>query len=164
MGAALLRSAHGPSIDTGQRTVKPLELLKTDGWRVKLYAMGLDAHTLPDAELVDAARAVIVRSLPTPAIADGRYGVAFATVHAGEHGDYVVLDWWTGRDILKHHLFGAPRPHGGELRYGWPNNACCCVWELAVLWFERNAWFRHVLDGGRGHLDGYLAERMEGTV
>ncbi|MEM1178233.1 MAG: hypothetical protein AAGM22_07820 [Acidobacteriota bacterium] len=164
MGAALLRTGHGPSIDTGQRTTAFLELLEVDGWRLKLYGMGLHAQAMPDAELVDACRDLVIRALPTPAISEGRHGVGFATIHAGEQGDYLILDWWMGRDILKHHLFGAPRPHGGQLRYGWPDNACCCIWEMAVLWFERNAWFKHVLDRGRGDLEGYLAERLEGTV
>ncbi|MEM6795482.1 MAG: isochorismatase [Acidobacteriota bacterium] len=155
------------SVDTGLRHVRFLELLEESGWRLKLYGMSLGPEPPPE-ELIERARILIGRTLPMPAIAEERYGVGFATVHAGEHGDYLLLDWWYAQDTLRHHLFGAPRKPGesqsGKLRYGWPQNVCACIWELAVLWHERNAWYRHVLQDGRGDLEGYLADRLEGTV
>ena len=146
---------------TGERHVSCLELLEVDGWRVKLYAMTLGDEPLPDA-LLEESRELIARSLPTPAVNRVRSGAGYAIVHAGEHGDYLLLDWWHHQDLLAHHLFGAPK--GQRLRYGWPQNVCCCVFEMAVMWFERNAWYRHMLAGDGPNLDGYLAERLEGQI
>jgi hypothetical protein len=51
------------------------------------------------------------------------------------------------------------------LRYRYPEGAGCCVWELAVLWFERQAWVDTVLrHPGRGDFSRYLAARLEGEV
>lgn len=152
------------SIDTGLRHVRCLELLAVDGWRIKLYGMGLTTAP-PRSDWVEEGRQLIRKTLPTPARTDTRHGVGFAILHAGEDGRYLLLDWWARGDLLKQHLFGAPHHPAGNLRYGWPRGVLGCVWEMAVPWFERNAWWRHVLSRPDApDLDGYLAERLEGSV
>ena len=155
------------SLDTGQRRVRCLEPLEIDGWRLKLYGMSLQPEPAP-SPLLDQARERIRATLPRPAVTDERFGVGFATLHTGTSGTYLLLDWWVAGGILQHHLFGAPHgdPRGSErLEYGWPRGAACCVWEMAVLWFERNAWCRHVLAHPESpDLDAYLDDRLEGSV
>ena len=150
------------AIDTGLRHVTFLELAEIGDWRFKIYGMSPGPESL-DVRLIEEARELIGRTVPTRALTDSRLGVGFATVHAGEAGNYVLVDWWE-RDLLQHHLFGAPKEQR-QLEYGWPPGVSCCIWEMAVAWFERNAWYRHVLSReDRPDLDAYLADRLEGTV
>ncbi|MDA8016344.1 MAG: hypothetical protein MPN21_02750 [Thermoanaerobaculia bacterium] len=154
---------NAPNLDTGRRSVSLRELLTTDdGWRVKFYVMTCGDRAAPQA-LVDHALDLLHATLPTPVPSSQRERAAFATLHVGETGDYLLIDWWE-EDLLHHHLFGAQRPHDGDLRYGDPRGVCACVWEMAVLSFERDAWCRHVLLPRSPDLEGYLAERLEGTV
>ena len=64
---------------------------------------------------------------------------------------------------MQHHLFGAKK--GGAFEYQQPQGAGFCVWELAVIWFEREAWVKHVLQQAESpDLEGYLNERMNADV
>lgn len=162
------------SIDTGLRHVQFLELLEIDGWRLKLYGMGLTPAP-PAESFVEEGRQLIAGALPYPAQAKTRHGVGFATLHAGEQGNYLLLNWWESGDLLKQHLFGASHnaashnaashDAAGPLTYGWPRGIIGCIWEMAVPWFERNAWYRHALSRLEApDLDAYLATRLEGTI
>lgn len=152
------------AIDTGLRHVTCLKLFEVTGWQFKIYGMSLGPQP-PAADLVDVAKELVEQTVPLPAQTNERAGLGFVTVHQGEHGDYVLIDWWHLEDLLVHHLFGAQRPHDGELRYGWPRSVSGCIWEMAVPWFERNAWYRHVMSKPEApDYDAYLATRLEGTV
>src|SRR6266700_3544636 len=43
------------------------------------------------------------------------------------------------------HVYGALKGPDGQLQYNWPPGAGFCVWELAVCWFERQAWVEAIL-------------------
>ena len=63
--------------------------------------------------LLDSARRVAQRRLAMASQEDPRHhGLAVLTVHEGQDGDYVLVDWWSDNDILRHHNYGAPK--GGE--------------------------------------------------
>jgi hypothetical protein len=39
-----------------------------------------------------------------------------------------------------------------------------CVWELAIVAHERDAWVRHMLAPGQPDLDGYLADSLSALM
>ncbi|HVL78056.1 MAG TPA: hypothetical protein VM346_02095 [Sphingomicrobium sp.] len=143
-----------------ERPLSFLELWRPPGWTIKVY--GLSAiGSAPRQELIDRAKRVAARRL---AAGPRGHGVGWLLIHEGEDGDYVLIDWWVGQDMIQHHLYGAPRGKN-RLRYRWPDGDAFCVWELPVCWFEREAWVRHVLSRGPGaDMDAYLEERLEGWV
>jgi hypothetical protein len=126
------------------RPVRFLEWWEWHGWRIKVYGISARAEHPPEA-LVQTAREIAREKLPQPAVSESHYGVGYLIVHEGESGDYVLVDWWSNQDIVQHHLYGAPKGHEGKLDYHWPPGAGFCVWELAVCWFEREAWVETVL-------------------
>lgn len=145
------------------RPVRPLELLRHEGWRLKCYGVSARGGS-PSRALIDQAHAIARQSLPTPASTSDRYGVGWLIIHDGAEGDYVLVDWWSHQDIVQHRVFGAPKG-AGPLRAGWPQGAGFCVWELAVCWHERQAWIRHVLArSGQPDIDAYLADLLAGEV
>ena len=157
------------------RPVRFLRLARVGGWRVKTY--GVSAHAeWPDPALVDAALALADRHLPRPAVAPAsalasevpvsteRYGVAIVIAHEGLDGAFALVSWWTGENMLAHHAFVAPGPPYA-FRPLAPTGIVACVWELAVLAFERGAWVETVLANPAGpDLDAYLARRLEADV
>ena len=153
------------------RPVRFLRLAEVGGWRVKTY--GVSAHAEhPDPALVDAALALADRLLPRPAVAPAsgaavsteRYGVAVAIAHEGLDGAFALLSWWAGENMLAHHAFVAPGPPY-VFRPLAPTGIVACVWELAVLAFEREAWVETVLANPDGpDLDAYLARRLSADV
>jgi hypothetical protein len=126
------------------RSARFLELWEWQGWRVKVN--GLAAHAdSPSVELVQAAKRIAEQRLPLPAVADDRYGAAYLVVHEGRDADFVLVDWWTSGGVVQHHVYGALKGPDGQLQYNWPPGAGFCVWELAVCWFERQAWVEAIL-------------------
>jgi hypothetical protein len=147
-----------------RRPVRFLELWEWQGWRIKVYGIAARAP-YPSEELVEVAREIAKERLPQPAISDRHYGVGYLVVHEGADGDYVLVDWWSDQDILQHHLYGAPKGHAGKLQYHWPQGAGYCVFELAVSWFEREAWVETVLSRPQApDLEAYLLRRLNADV
>lgn len=146
------------------RPVRFLALWEWHGWRMKVYGISARAEYPPEA-LVQAAKEIARQRLPQPAVSDRHYGVGYVIIHDGEGGDYVFVDWWSDKDIVQHHLYGAPKGHAGKLEYHWPPGAGFCVWELAVCWFEREAWVETVLSKPQApDLEAYLARTLNADV
>lgn len=125
------------------RPVRYLKTLEDGGWRMKLYGISADGPE-PRPELLIAAKEVAFETLPEPS-GGGRYGVGFVIVHDGRDGCYVLVDWWQGEDMLYQHLYLSPKGQPRGLERHTESGLTACVWELAVISFERQAWLDSVL-------------------
>jgi hypothetical protein len=146
------------------RTIRFLELWEESGWRLKVYGITYRRGG-PGSGLVRVARGLARACLPRPAAGEGRYGVGFLGVHQGRGANLVFVDWWADANELHHHVFTAPpeRPLLFEDVTG--SGLAACVWDLAVIGFERQAWINSVLiDPGEAGIDDYLACRFDGFV
>lgn len=80
---------------------------------------------------------------------------AFAICHAGAGADYLVLCWW-GNDNELFTSTSVRQPDGG-----WvidPDRWSFCLWDLEVLWGERNL-FVEMLYSGNPDLAAWRAAR-----
>lgn len=148
------------------RPVRFLEMWQPGDWQIKVYGISARQER-PPASLVAVAKELALKELPIPAVTGNRYGVGFLIVHQGGDGNYVLVDWWVGENMLKNHVFAAPtgRFEPEDFRYVTPTGLCACVWELHVMHFERTAWVTSVLkrEGGPD-LEEYLLQRFSGEV
>jgi hypothetical protein len=143
------------------RSVRFLDLLTFDGWRVKLYGIAYQAER-PRQALVDGAVAAVQEKLPRPAVTADRYGVGFAGAHQGRGGNFVFLDWWATENDMHHRAWRSSEDEPGRLRPTRPDELTACTSDLAVIAHERDAWVRHVLNGQ--DLDAYLDDRLDDDV
>jgi hypothetical protein len=144
------------------RSVRCLDLLMFDGWRLKLYGIAYRGER-PAQALVDAAIAAAHERLPRPAVSHDRYGVGFVGAHDGRGANFVFVDWWATEDELHHHTWLSRKEEPAGLRPTGPDDLTACAWDLAVIGHERTAWVRHVLARAPGpDLDAYLGDRLEG--
>lgn len=120
-------------------------LQEVDGWQVKVYTISQQA-SFQAVESLHAVQAHLsrllttVRQSPLPL-----HRHAFIIVHEAREGIWVLLNWWTGGEMLETMTRFIntssptellPSPHTGPL---------ICVWELEVVLHERQAWISHVL-------------------
>ena len=146
------------------RAVRCLEVWATDGWRLKVYGIAYRGEA-PRPELIEAAKLQAASSLPRPATGGGRYGVGFLGIHDGRGANLVFVDWWADENELHHKVFISPSSDPRRLRPTGPSELTACVWDLAVIGFERDAWVEAVLRRPSGtNLDRYLATQMCGQV
>lgn len=146
------------------RPVRCAGIWAVDGWRLKLYGIAYDRDR-PRPELVDAAQRAARTRLPQPAFGAGRYGVGFMGAHDGRDACVAFVDWWANEDELHHHLYVAPVDRPSELVPTGPADFTACVWDLAVLAFEREAWLATVLQNPGGpDLERYLQAQLSQDV
>ena len=101
----------------------------------------------------DGAWALVSSALPPSDLAAGCPGAGFVILHQGATGDYLVLCWWDNENELPTRVFVS----GDD---GWrpaTDGESFCVWDLRVIWAEREAYVATVLAGHEGGIEEYLA-------
>lgn len=141
------------------RPVRFLELFECGPWRIKLYGLTAE-HTRLLPELVAAAKELIGTLLPGDLTSAGAYGVGFAGIHCGADSNFVFVDWWANENELHHRVFTSSLDQPLELSPG-KDGLSACVFDLQVIWFERNAWVDKVLaNPNNPDLEAYLQKRL----
>jgi hypothetical protein len=124
-------------------------------WRFKLYGLADPAKGVRP-ELLNATRARAEASLP-----DGGYGAAFGIAHDAAYPIALVY-WWQGMNELHQRSFVGETIEGLQPVEWTPAG---CVYELAVVEFERRAWIEDVIGNPDGpNLDLYMSRRFGGLV
>lgn len=145
-------------LDYTPRQVEPAGSLECRGWRLKLYGIRGRAREVP-AQLFDAARRLAATNLPSPALTLDRYGLGFAICHDACDFDTVTLDWWERSNELRHVVFRS-REDVGHFDNITRTGEAACIWELAIIGFEREVWIDAMLRDGRQDIDEYLSRSM----
>lgn len=125
-------------------------------WHVKRYSIRYGDRPGPSPEEWAVAAAVAGSVLD----AQAQGGPAFLVLHLGRDGDYLLVDWWSDEDILNQRLLTRAR---GEERFRDLRHRpwVACVWELAVIEAERQAWIDTAMAGAP---QDYLSRHLEGGV
>lgn len=133
---------------------------------VKRYHVNVQDESI-ESDVLEAAYEFLPRLLP-PADEDGPAG-SFVVVHRATRGAFVNAYSWVWSNVLYCRTAAAGEPYC-ECTDDDPTNfrevtkpLIGCVWELAPLGHERDAWVRHVLRAG--DFEAYLTDSLpEGTV
>lgn len=153
------------------RPIRFRRLARIDGWRLKVYTISAGGAAVDDS-IVEAALERVGGRLPRPAVRAGgstglgpeeadRYGVGIVIVHEAREGVFLLLSWWTGENMLRHHVFVSPRGPVPDFEEAGETGIAACVWELAVLAHEGRAWREEVLEPPGGpRVEAYLDRRL----
>lgn len=124
-----------------------------DGWRVKRYGIHLPGKAFEPERFASVLPAALA-ALPRPAAGPGRHGAAVLIEHQGAGIDYLILGWWDRQNELPLRIWvrdsNGWRPAEGA--------ESVCVWDLGVLWSERQAWVRHGMAPNGPDLEGWAAD------
>jgi len=142
------------------RPIRFLGLHDHAGYRIKLYSMTYGDPPLERATF-DPGLQLALPDLPQPAVSADRPGVGFAIYHQGRGWHYLVLNWWDNENELPQRIWVRER---GQPNSNWrraAENQSICVWDLQLIWFEREMYVKHVLmSRDRVNVDGYLTEQL----
>ncbi|MEM7344020.1 MAG: isochorismatase [Chloroflexota bacterium] len=149
------------------RPIRFLEVANYNGWRIKVYGIRFQENgdeTQPEPEIVTLAKEAMLKELPLPALTEDRYGIGFLVIHQGQDRNWLLLDWWFDREIIKQKLFSSPLDVPQQITPAEPD-LLACTWELAVHCFERQAWIETVLNNPNGpDIEAYFGKRFNGDV
>jgi hypothetical protein len=147
------------------RPVRFLEVAEVDGWKIKLYSISVKS-VIVNAETIAFAK----RQLPgwlkkASAYKLDTYKVATLILHEGKEGCFAIISWWTDENMLQLYVYLSSYNQPTDFKLYSDKGIVSCVWEMAVLWFERNAWVNHVLmKAGNPDLEAYLNEQLNADV
>lgn len=143
------------------RPVAFLKLWEEGPWRMKVYGIAY-GRLRPEEGLVE--HALRVASGVLAAVRD-HYGVGFIGVHQGKTGNFVFIDWWAQENELHHRVFVSAPETPLDFVETTALGPTACVWDLAVIHYEREAWVETVMKpGSYTGFDAYLARRLTGEV
>lgn len=129
------------------RRIAPIDTWREADHTIKVYGIHRDPDLagpmLGDAAIA-AARAAARAVLEKEAGNERSHGLGFCIVHVGEEAIWLLLDWWITGGIVCQRMLSAPLAQP-ESFTPVTQPALACVWELAVIAHERDAWVRHML-------------------
>jgi hypothetical protein len=145
------------------RPVSYLGELRDGQWRLKVYGVS-SRGPRPAAAIVKQSEQQAVALLAATEHQWPTYGAGFLIVHEANDGNFFLLNWWTGENMLASRVFYAGP--GAPLAFEdfSASRIACCVWELEVMKYERDLWVTHVLAEGRGDINGYMEKAFQGEV
>ena len=124
--------------------------LELDGLSLKRYVMCASTSG-PAPALSDDDWRALLHTRTTDADQQAHDGLGFAIVHFGVDGSYLLLSRWFAGHALEHQLFSIRRTAGEWAITSLATSGIIgCVWELAILEFERAAWIRTTMADGGG--------------
>jgi hypothetical protein len=140
------------------RPIAALGILSSRGYRLKAYSVAAGGQPLRRESFSEGQEAALA-ALPMPVPAPGRTGAGLLIYHQGYVANYVVVAWWDNENELPIRVFV---DDGGGWRAAHVHESVC-VWDLEVIWFERNAWVATALAGLAPEvaMDRYLALRPD---
>ncbi|GAA1407921.1 MULTISPECIES: hypothetical protein [Oerskovia] len=150
------------------RLVRALPPVEAGGRLLKVYVMFAEPDSFsrdPDPEWL---REQVTSVLDTPP-GEGDHPLGFLILHHGKEGTYLLLSQWFDADMLKHWVRGTSGAEEGGESFAplAQRELIACVWELAIIAFERNAWVNTVLAQGRvddSSVTAYLGTSFSGWV
>jgi hypothetical protein len=124
-------------------------------WVFKLYSISASQQPC-DEKLTDEAVAFLKKTLPCDTHSQGEHGVGFIIVHEALDGNYILASWWQGENMLTHYVYAADLENPYTFRSIAHTGIIACVWELEIIFFERNAWIDTALTGDHFWTENYI--------
>jgi len=128
------------------RPIRPAGIARPNAFRIKQYSIHFGDAPFREGDFAAGLR-LAFDALPRPALTESRPGAGFVIAHQGNGAEYVVLGWWDNENELPLRVFVRPQTPDGAWRPARGGESVC-VWDLEVIWFEREAYVRTVLGGG----------------
>ncbi len=132
--------------------------------QIKMYYLTSEkqaAAPVPDAEL---QRQWLTQGLDE-ADFPGEHHIGFAIIHAADDGHYLLISTWCDANMLRHRVFTLDNEN--RLQPLDSTKIIACVWELAVMFYERSYWIAQVMTTEKledANVQRYLQQGYSGWV
>lgn len=147
------------------RKVEFEQLLKVGDWRVKVYTI-TNRGAFKSRKVLENALANLPKWLArSKKFGFPTYGAAFLIVHEGRDGVWSLINWWIGGEMLRSLTFYTTDDDPNEFKITPKEGGMACVWEMAVISYERAMWVEYILRrADNPDFEGYLQNYICGEV
>ncbi len=148
-----------------ERPVRFVEIIKHNNWTIKLYTIS-NRKTFSAVGRIADAKSNLSRWLENAGNYPlENYKLATLILHECREGCFAIISWWVDENMLQIHVYLSTPENPSEFKLFSDRGISTCVWEMAVLWFERNAWVEHVLKNpANPDFDSYLNRHLNSDV
>jgi hypothetical protein len=147
------------------RPVRFLGVYETAGWKIKIHGISIKNEYI-EPQLLEHVKTRLpdwLNIFSHPELET--YKIATLIVHEGKEGIFALLNWWIDENMLQCHVYFSGYTNPYQFHVYSPKGTMVCVWEMAVMWFERNAWVKHVLSKPASpDIEAYLADCMNENI
>lgn len=141
--------APRPVLDLGTRAIGALE--------VKLYGLLAEGQQITDAMLATTQQFLETEVAARVEAMGDSNGLGFVIVHPGDLGLTIAAQWWAQGSVLCQHIYRKAYAEADPMDTV-TRPAVGCVWELALISAEQDAW-RATMMQGTPDPAAYLARR-----
>lgn len=121
------------------------DVVEAAGWQVKVYTITNKAQFAAQT-VRDQVLAYLPAWLSKPhETALPVYKHAFLIIHEAREGVWILLNWWTGGEMIQRSTWFTSLEEPPMVMHQPEHDGLVCVWELEVMFHERKAWIKHVL-------------------
>lgn len=141
------------------RPIRFLELYPFQDWQIKIYSISAHAEFVQNSLVELAKKELPIWLKNSKNYPLDTYKIATLILHEGKEGCFAIINWWIDENMLQQAVFLAPSGQAPKFELYSDKGMISCVWELEIIWFERNAWVREVLKNAPNpRFDLYLSE------
>lgn len=147
------------------RRVEYNRTVTIDGWNVKVYQITCRLRFESEGVLNEAILKLPEWLEKSKALGFETYRTAFLIVHEGRDGVWTLLNWWAGCEMLQSITFYTDYGKPKEFQMLPKEGFMACVWEMAVIFFEREMWIEHILKrAGNPDFNAYFEAHLNDEV
>ncbi|MEM6806345.1 MAG: hypothetical protein AAF696_33410 [Bacteroidota bacterium] len=138
------------------------ELWSTNGWSTKIYTITNKKEFTSFIILNNIKRHLHVWIRQIEHTKLPIYKKAFLIVHEAREGVWILLNWWTGGEMIETKVFFSSFDSPEMITDSpYKTNSLLCVWELEVFAHERASWIKYVLkNADEPNYIGYLEDTI----
>lgn len=145
------------------RPIRFIEIHQHQGWQIKLYSISIKDEFVSQENIQKAKQHLDHWLSKSKAYDLDTYQIATLILHEGKEGCFAIINWWIDENMLQNFVY--LREDDSEFELFSDNGMTTCVWEMAVLWHERNAWVKHILMKNENpDFEAYLSEQLNQDI
>ena len=147
------------------RPIRFIEIYKVANWTLKIYSISSRNEFVSNSYIINTKKNIESWLQNVAQTNLDNYRVGTLMLHECKEGCFAIINWWIDENMLQHYVYLTKNEQSQEFELFSNNGIVTCVWESAVIWFERNAWVKHVLMKNENpDFESYLQEHLNEDI
>ena len=133
-------------------------LYEFNDWKFKVYRIKYDeTRVIQDVEKIVKSKLPNLIKEKTKINAYPNYKIGTVIIHEAKDCVFTLVNWWIYENVMQHHVYFSELDSPNEIIDYSDKGIQFCVWDLAILWYERNLWIETILKNSKKpNWDSYL--------
>lgn len=129
-----------------KRAVSYLGLHEFNDWKFKIYSLKYDeTRIIPDIEKIIKSKLPNWVKEKTQINSFPNYKIGTVIIHEAKDCVLTIVNWWVYENVIQNHVYFSELDSPNDIEDYSNKGVQFCVWEMNIIWHERNLWVEHIL-------------------